>query len=1571
MLNPSLFNCVTRTDFGQNRLSMLKKRHEELFGKYKTERPVFYDFAGLMMNHMPANLLSFLADEDLNGLISYLFGVFDGRKKKKVSINVDTLETKPFFVGNFSFITIVTDDRPFLYDSVWAYFQEKEHKNLFIVHPIFSAERDKQGSLTKVSDTTIGSKNESFFIIFLENTEINRLKSTARDLGEIYEDVIAVVDDFRRMTELMHNLATETRESGPEVSKFIHWLLQDNFIYQGARITNIKTDNRTAVHTDMGIFALSGDTPDAEALLSVIESGKLNYVDGQPVVVDISLMKSKVKVRSYLNRIMFIDRHEKFVRVIEVLGHFTYKGRKSPPHEIPIVRDKVKQTLDHFNFVHGSHDYKWVRSLIDDFPKIELFNFSTKLLIETLELILGMQGAGQIRICYRDFRPLNNMFFFVALPTDKFSTELVQEMKEFLAEIFDAVLLDTSIREDEHKRYFLHFHLFLRDIENLIKIDDNALKNGILSMLQNWDANLHDLLNDRLDAPDIERVYNRYIDSLSEVYKSRNTPEASFADIMMLEKLDGGVRSRIYTDHGRAILKIYSPTRFLLTQLMPVLDNIGLKVYEEDTFRLALDDGDKYINAVYFADIEHPEDFCEMYKENLPQLMVNVLNAAAENDRLNGLAILAGLKYRQIAVLRALRNFIRQIDTSFTLLTLVNALINNPEIAKLFVKLFEERFDPAVKKPAIEPLTEEINSRIEKVASVAEDKALRYYLKVLGGIVRTNYFRKPERAYISFKVKSRELDIIPDPKPLYEIFVHSAQMDGIHLRGGKVARGGLRFSDRPDDYRTEILGLVKTQMVKNAVIVPVGSKGGFIVKTRYKDKNADKENVIAQYKNYIRALLDVTDNLKGGKAVHPDNVKIYDEKDPYLVVAADKGTAAFSDIANSVSLERDFWLGDAFASGGSVGYDHKKVGITAKGAWECVKRHFREMGKDIQKEEFTVFGIGDMGGDVFGNGMLLSRKILLQAAFNHMHIFLDPTPDAEKSFIERQRLFAIGPSGSWADYDRSIISEGGGIFERAAKKIELSPQVRRMLDTDRQFATGEEIVVMILKMRAELMWNGGIGTYVRATSETNPQVGDPANDLVRITAKELRAVVVGEGGNLGFTQKARIEYAENGGRINTDALDNSAGVDMSDHEVNLKIMFSKLMKDGLIKDEADRNRYIKKLTSQVEALVLRDNYLQSGCVSMAQRGFEQNSVVYREFAKYLRDKGLLDFRIEKIEFVDSDKPATRPELCVLLAYSKIFLYGEIEQGLDVENDLVKREYMSYYPLDMQEKYGEKLYGHILRREIAATVIVNRLINRTGPVFFYELYRNNNIDFGRLVNGYMLAEDALGLKVLRRELEALDGKAQSDAVYFAMNELEKSMKVATVRICDENRAKALSDNRDVFVDIVKSIPKYLSDDLHANYIRMCETLTGSGIPKSLAVRIAAVRYSKAAFDIFDIHLTTGKPIKDILTAYYEADSIFSITELTTGIKSVKIRTEWERVNMESLVNRIKGIQKSAAAYSCVRGRGALAALKSSEQTFFENYNAFLVSVRSRDIDSLVPYNVVTDMFSRLVGSFGEN
>lgn len=1563
-MNPSYFSCMTKSDFGDYNSDLIREKHNRVFGKYKKDNEVFFDFSGLMFGHIPTHMINFLSEEDLENFLLYLFDMLNNRKKKKVLIKTDDLEAANFFVGNFSLVCAVTDDRPFLYDSVWGYLEEKDFKNLFILHPIFNVERDSKGNVTRVAETSIGSRNESFVMIFLESKEGYALKDIGKDVHEIYDHAMCAVDDFHKITEMLHNLSTDYRSSAINVSRFIHWLLQDNFIFQGARIIDIDEKDKCNTCNRLGIFRLDNAEPDYESIISYIENDKFNFVEGYPVVVDKSLRLSRMKERGYLNRILFLDRSSGKTRIICVLGLFSNKGRQTPPYEIPIIKDKVKATLEHFNFVHGSHDYKWIRDLVSTFPKVELFNFSQKLMVKMLELIISMQGTNQIRICYKDFRPLSNLFFFVAMPEDRFSSELVKEMEEYLSTKFGADILDISVRQDEHKRYFLHFHLYVEDLKVLEKIEEADVKKVIYAMMRTWESSLYDVIRERMGGAEVDLVYQKYISKLSETYKSRNTAEATFGDIRILENLEG-VKSRLYTDKGKAVLKIYSHSRYLLTELMPILDNIGLKVYEEDTYDLELDGGRSFVNSVYFADIEDPEGFCDEYKGIIPELISRILTGFVESDTLNGLSMCEKMTYRQIGLLRGLRNYIRQIESSFTLKTLNNSLLNNSSIAKLLVKLFEEKYNPSIKKPVIEPIITDIMDSIEKVESVAEDKALRYYLWIIGGIVRTNYFCVPERVYISFKIASKTLDIIHEPRPMFEIFVHSAQMDGIHLRGGKVARGGLRFSDRIDDFRTEILGLVKAQMVKNAVIVPVGSKGGFIVKHRYADRVKDKENVVNQYKNYIRALLDVTDNIVGGKITHPDKVKIYDLPDPYLVVAADKGTATFSDLANSVSVERGFWLGDAFASGGSTGYDHKKVGITAKGAWESVKRHFSETGKDIQKTPFTVVAIGDMAGDVFGNGMLLSRQIKLQAAFNHIHIFIDPDPDPETSFKERARLFKLATAATWKDYNPELISEGGGVFDRSAKRIELNKQMKAMLDTDKNVVTGEELIHMILLMKGELLWNGGIGTYIKASNETNAQVGDPANDGVRIDATQCRFRVIGEGGNLGVTQRARIELDLNGVSVNTDALDNSAGVDMSDHEVNLKIMFNKLLESGDIESVPARNKYIEKMTKPVEKLVLSDNYHQSMVVSCGALRYTSNPVVYRELARHLNRIGLLDFRIENIEFISQDRPPTRPELCVLLAYSKIFFYNSIEEELDIDNELVKREYMNYYPEDTQKRFGDKLLQHSLRREIAATVVVNRLTNQAGATFFYELYKNNNVSFARLAQSYLQAEDVLLCQNVRAELEKLDNKAESEAIYEALIELEKTLKVATAWMLSEANVQMVKENMDIFKEIISQIPKYISPDMKEKYTEMVTSFTERGIPKKLAKAVCDVRYSKSAFDILDLCVSKGAAVKDVIRCYYDAGYKMSINDLTSGMKNVRIRDEWERVNLESILVRVKLIQKDITEHACGTCHKWIDQLMASEGNFFANYNNFITSVKEGEIDSLVPYNVVLDMFTNLI------
>jgi len=1560
----STISCLTRNDLAKYKGTQFDQRHKKVFAEYKGKP--FYEFAKVLMNHLPQNFVGFLSDEDMVGLYKHLYAKLEGRKKKKISVCADLTEELPFFIGNFCIFSIATDDRPFIFDSLWEYLQNiREHK-IFVIHPIFGIERSRAGEITKITESRLGVSNESFVVIFLEGLDKSEVSDIKKEITSIYENVAAAVDDFPKIKEVMSSLFMEYRERNGDVAKFIQWLMDENFICQGTRIVEIDEAMGVNTYSDTGVFSLIGQDPNYSLLAKSVKDGRLNTVDGYPVIVDKAVGISKVKRRTNFDRVMFLDRQGTKTRLIYLTGLFSSKAHKCPPHEISILRDKIKATLDYFNFVTGSHDYKWVRDILDDYPKIEIFNLSSRALTEVLELILTMQGANQIRISYHDFRPLKNLIFFMAMPLSRYSSEFVMDIKDFLEDYFGANMMDISVREDQHKRSFLHFHMMLHDTSVLENIDERELKNKITSMLKDWDSALYEVLRDRLGA-ECDEVFAGFESYFGEAYKSKNTPEDAYLDIVRIRRYDE-ISSLLHHSCGKAVLRIYSKKRLLLTELMPIIDNLGLNGYEQDIFEPSADGHGLYINVVYLTNIEDPAEFAETYKVILPELVTAVIGGRAENDRLNSLSVTRKLTWRQTDILRTFVYFAKQIESSFLIKSLMSALISNAEIAEKLVNFFEIKFDPDNKKTSTAEIEQDLLSLIEGVISVSEDKALRYFMRIIQGTVRTNYFMQPMRDYISIKVKSREMPIIAEPRPMFEVYVHSAEMEGVHLRGGKVARGGIRFSDRNDDFRTEILGLVKTQMVKNSVIVPVGSKGGFIVKKRFKDREQDRANTIKQYGTLIKGLLDITDNYKGNKIVHPQRVRMYDESDPYLVVAADKGTATFSDIANGISVSYGFWLGDAFASGGSVGYDHKKVGITARGAWESVKRHFRELGKDIQKEEFTVIGIGDMAGDVFGNGMLLSPKINLLAAFNHVHIFLDPAPDAEKSFAERQRLFK-NPSLSWKDYNKDLISKGGGIFDRTAKRIELSQEVRMMLGCAETIVTGAELIRLILKAEAELLWNGGIGTYVKASSETDRDVGDSMNDDVRVNASELRVKVAGEGGNLGFTQSARIEFAENGGHIYTDALDNSGGVDMSDHEVNLKIIFNHLVETKVMKDVKERNAYIKKLTSAVTDHVLATNYRQSQAVSCDLIRFASSPVTFREAAKHLRNEGLLDFHIEKLAFPNKDKNATAPELAVLLAYMKIYLYNNVEGSLNLDNPLVRSEYMDYYPKDTVAKYGEKLFGHKLIREIAATVTVNRALNQTGISFFYELMKSTNRPLSEILECYLLAEQIVGCRKLRDDICALDGKADAQEQYKALIELDKTLKVAVEWLIDPRNMALYRKKGDMLKEVFPLVTKYMTNGMKEKYTALVEEFKNAGLPAPLAAAVCTVRYSKPAFDVFRIMAETGAEAKSVLKRYYEIGGRFGINFLTLKMKHIKIRDEWERINRDGLLMKLKKIQMNLAFAYSGGDKGWLKNLLDTEKRFVENYDKFIDSAAKDEIDSLVPFNVMIESFANVAEKYG--
>jgi len=1542
-----------------------EEKIKKIFSNFKKSNEPFYNFASIFIKSVPYNLIEILSNEDILNFTQTLFDTFNSRKKKKYLQTVIEPYNNNFFIGNFSIIVMNTDDRPFLVDSIREYFYEINLNSQFILHPIFSVKRNSKGNITEIDKPQIGTKNESFVVIFIQDAQPADLKNISEELNKIYDEVCLAVDDYPEMSRMLDNLTLYYKNKSNEVASFLQWINSNNFIIQGVRILNdINLKDETYKLEQYGIYKLNRTIGIIPNLIKALKNESFKFVNGYPIVVDKALYSSKVKKRNNYDRIILVDNKGDFLTLISMVGIFSKDALKTPPYNISIVKHKMDEIIDYFGFVNGSHDHKWLIDILDAFPKTEIISLDKETLINILKTVFSMHGKNQIIFYTKDFKPLKNYYVFMTFPQEKFSTETLLAIKSIFQNTLDANTLDISVRNDDHGYVFAHFHFYCKDIKSIEKIDLTKIETQISELIKDWKDELYEELKIRFSGIKSDQLFQKFGNAFSETYKTKCTPHEAGEDISFLDNLSG-IKANLYTDDTKTTIKLYTKERILLTDIMPVIDNIGIKVNEEFTYKVNCDNDNYFINSIHLADIHDPKQFKKQYSKILPELIINVITEKVENDKINSLSIIENLNYKEIDFLRTVRNYIEQINPLYRRVSLNEALINNSQISKLLIEYLYEKFKPGQKKRDFITIENNILSHIDKVVSVQEDNILRHFYKVITAIVRTNYFI-PGKDYISFKIKSKELDIVPEPRPMFEIYVHSAQMEGIHLRGGKVARGGLRFSDRPDDFRTEILGLVKTQMVKNTVIVPVGSKGGFIVKKRFDDRELDKEHVINQYKTLIKGLLDITDNYKGKKVVHPDNVVIYDEKDPYLVVAADKGTATFSDIANSVSIEYGFWLGDAFASGGSAGYDHKKVGITAKGAWESVKRHFRELGKDTQSEPFTVIGIGDMAGDVFGNGMLLSDKIKLLAAFNHIHIFVDPNPDPETSFVERLRMFKL-PRSTWKDYNPELISKGGGIFERSAKKIEISPEIKKVFDIPVDVVSGEELIKYILKAKAELLWNGGIGTYIKDDLETNEEVGDKANDNVRINASDLRVKVIGEGGNLGLTQKARIRFALNGGLINTDAIDNSAGVDMSDHEVNLKILFDVLMKNNELKDMKSRNSLIAKLTPEVTELVLRDNYLQTQIISCDLIKSENNLISYVDTAEYLQSIGLLNFKIENINFIKEKRQITRPELAVLLAYTKIMLFDSTVNEFNHDSDLLKQEYIQYYPKTIITNYSKYFEEHKLKNEITATVAVNKAVNQAGIPFFIELHKSTGQPYAKLIERYLFADKLLETSEIRKKIEALDLKIDAKIQYAMLIEIEKTLKVATNWLINDNNFKLINENMDTFNKVSKNIIGNLKGKFKENYDSLFGKLTSCNCKPGISKAVCDIKFIKPAFDLFEIILKNQLDMSKTVKNYFNIGSLFNLPIFINGIKETNITTTWDRINRDNLLNRIKLFQKDFCQKYTMYGESWLKSLEKEEQIFFVNYNKFLESIIAGEFNSLIPYNVMLDSLFNMLNS----
>lgn len=1288
-----------------------------------------------------------------------------------------------------------TLDAPFVFESLKNYFQKAGLRVFAAIHPIFSVRRQWERIVW------MGGANDDGARELLCHFQIERVDSRER-LRHIEHEIFSVLKTVSTAVEDFPEMVRTARELGPRLRSrrgkpgeaeaaraFLDWLLAENYIFIGTVRYRVGADglpdriqeSATGAFTDPALLPV--------VFPGLIEEQEAHIRPGEDDdrIIDIDYCNNASAIH-HLDPIDDIVIREwgpdgRLVEATLLLGRLAKGAFTEKAEDIPLLKEKRDWLLENSGTRGNSYAYREIRAIFNRFPKRELLYADVRAIKDIVDRIVYMSGDDEIAVHTR--HGAGYVALSIAFSQLRFSYKTEADLRSSLEAEFGPISFGTSA--DCGAITLVLFYFDSNRLEHPIR--EQEVRNITRRLVTTWEDRVAVELERAFGEREGLRLLARYVrqETRSGLYREATPPEEVPEDVKRLESLEGRLQVQLIPRTAETVsLKLYSAQPLGLTETLRTLQNLGLSVTEELRMPLALPEGRKAF--LYRLELEAPPERISSLlagEERFSKALRALDEERASDDPLNGLVLMADLAWREVEVLRTLRNHLLQIRPYYNVETVNGVMLRNSRVAGALYRSFAARFDPGLQGDRAAVIAEAeagVRAALESVRSLAEDEVLRALDNLVRASLRSNAFQHPERPVFSIKVDSRKVEGMPTPRPMFEIYVHSRLLEGIHLRGGKVARGGIRWSDRHDDFRTEILGLMKTQMVKNSIIVPVGSKGGFVLKGNVPPRPALDAYLIDRYREFISGLLDVTDNIVAGKVLHPPEVVRHDGDDAYLVVAADKGTAHLSDTANAVSAHYGFWLGDAFASGGSVGYDHKKVGITARGAWECVKHHFKNLGTDVQREPFGVVGIGDMAGDVFGNGMLQSRATRLLAAFNHAHIFVDPEPDPERSYQERERLFRL-PRSTWRDYDVSLISPGGGVFDRSAKAIPLSAEMKRLLGAEGDSASGEEIIRRILTAPVDLLYNGGIGTYVKASREEDADVGDRANDRVRVDAGEVRARVVAEGGNLGLTQRGRLEYSMRGGLINTDAVDNSGGVDMSDHEVNIKILMDMLVKKGVIGSRAERNRILAEMTEEVATLVLADNESQARALTLDGL---RSAARYEEFVAFIEDMvgaGALNraddaipTREELLASPERPRGLPRPLLAVLLGHTKMWAFEMILET-EFPDGPVGRPFLDeYFPRRIREGFGEQLADHVLRREIIATAAVNHLVNQAGVTFLSHVMAATRSGIGETVTAYLDVDRRAGAAELREAVLAA-GRSAADE-HAALLQVEQALEAAT-------------------------------------------------------------------------------------------------------------------------------------------------------------------------------------------------
>ena len=1515
---------------------------QELLARVDEQSPVerrdaVAAFARAYLRRLDDDELAAVPTDQLFALVRSTFDFVDTRGLHPSAVRV--FDPDPAADGYEALGTVLeanVDDSPFLVDSVAEELTARNLGTRRLLHPVIGTVRDEQGRLERVMSGRDAAHRESVIHFEVdrrlaehERADLERRVTTIlRDVRLVVRDFEPMQDRVRHMIELAR--AGAIRYSPQEVGEtvdFLEWLLQLNFVLLGYREYELlDTPDGRAIRavpaTGLGILSDVGRSTFAETTpLDTLDPAiRRRIEDGDLLVFSKTNSYSTVHRRARMDYIGVrkVDAEGQLVGEARLIGLFTSKAYMEPAAKTPLLHHKLEQILTAEDLIPGSHDYKQAIELFGSFPKDELFQASAQELRHLVVGLLQREKHGGIRVLVRRDLYGRSVSVIVALPRDRFNAALRKRLQKLFVERFHGSTVDyhLSLGETESARIFFVVHV--DEGVQIPEVPYEELEQEVERLARTWDDDLQDTLIDRLGPERGAMLAEKYAPRFPTYYKASEEWQLIVDDVLRLEELEANPEGFVVGIGNEAVgerltrVKLYKTGgKVDLSAFMPILEALGLRAVEEVPTGL-LGEGKVYIHDFGVLDARGAVLDLELSADRVADTIAAVWRGEAESDSLNRLVVSAGLTWRQVAVLRAYRKYRQRVSASFTEEYQNDAFAENPHIAARLILLFEAKFDPlsTATPDDLDGLRQQILHDLQSVVSLDQDRILRGLLGTIDATVRTNAYL-PKRSYLSIKLRSAGVPDMPKPIPLVEIFVYSPEMEGIHLRGAPVARGGIRWSDRKEDYRTEVLGLMKAQKVKNAIIVPDGSKGGFILKRTPAAPEDLKAEVSKQYIVLMQALLDITDNLVAGSIVHPEGVAVLDGDDPYLVVAADKGTATFSDTANEVSERYGFWLGDAFASGGSHGYDHKALGITARGAWESVKRHFRELGVDVMHEPFTVVGIGDMSGDVFGNAMLLSPHIRLVCAFDHRNVFVDPDPDAATAFAERQRLF-VTPGSSWNDYDRSRLSPAGDVFDRRAKSVLPSPQARAVLgipDEAPEEMTPNELIHHALRAPVDLLWNGGIGTYVKGSRESHADVGDRANDPVRVDGKEVRARVAGEGGNLGFTQRGRIEYANAGGRINTDFIDNSAGVDTSDHEVNLKILLGLAIQRGeLTRDE--RNVLLQECVGDVVEHVLYDNYLQAQILSQEMEGGAGRIEAYEDLMQQLEAEGELE---REVEFLPSSEEVlqrradgvsmVRPELAVLVAYAKRSIAAALLQSDLPDSPYLARDLERYFPGKAVERFGYLIAEHPLRRELVATMTSNDVVNSQGITFVSRMVTETGSRHSDVVRAFRIARDVTGAQDRWAAVEALDGKIDPGVQNELMSGVDWLVETTSrwylVRAAGQHISDAVGQFREFFEELSGVLDQVGPDAWREEHEQTARRLIAEGVPVDLARRHAFQGELVHGPDIIAVAHVTGRSVLEVARGFFLLGERLEIDWLEQRLDEMAVGTRWQRWAKQSM------------------------------------------------------------------------